>query len=116
MVAKLAAQVRDLEIDERFDALEQTIECNRQEVASAHTDLRQQIEKVAVLLGEPPEAANGPTGLFKLVSRLDGRIAPFEALRHKAIGAIMVSGPMLCGFGIILYFLEGDRLKTLFAH
>lgn len=116
MVQRTAiALVRDAELDSRFDDLQQTIEKNRKEAADAHGDLASRLENVAKALGDPPEAANGPTGLFKMISGLDGRIRPFEALRHKMIGAVFVSGPMLCAFGAIIYFLEGDRLRHLFA-
>ena len=88
-------------LEGRMDAFERALAENRAAAEHAHrqladkiddlsTNLGGRIEAVAGSIGKPPIAEDGPTGIYKLVHELDGRVRPFEAMRHQWIGAAKI--------------------------
>lgn len=76
-----------------------------------HTALCRKMDALCDLIGSPSNgSSHPPSGLYHLIECMDKRLQPFEKLRERTWGAIIVGGPML----VALWWLGGERIGRLF--
>lgn len=91
-------------VEYRMDGMERV-------AGSQHDQLVQKIDGLYTLIGSP---SNGPaqpsSGLFHKIDTVERRLQPFEKLRERYWGAIIVATPVIGA----LWWLGGDKIAKLF--
>lgn len=96
-------------------ALRQTLDQDRKAGVTASAATHSLLEELLDRMGKPAEGRAPATGVYAAVDAVSERVKPFEGLWLQVKGGVKTAAFLLIPFGIIMWFLAGDKLTKLFA-
>jgi hypothetical protein len=104
---------RVLGVESRVDALEKTINRNRETARRENVALQKLMEHMLERLGAPEEGGQEATGVYWAIDKVSKRVRPFERRFDQFKGGVKAITFAAVPVGALIWFLDGHRLSTL---